>query len=97
VQGLEPDLTEPVQPGPVAELLLERPGQVLQELLLGDLAALQPEQGVVAVASDTRCIPRPSCSIEMPVSSWKAANASISWLVSTPPKSLITARTRPAR
>ena len=42
--------------------------------------------------SATRCIPRPSCSIEMPDSSWKAAKASIRRLVSTPPKSLITAR-----
>ena len=32
----------------------------------------------------------------MPVSSWKAANASISRFVSTPPKSLITARMRPS-
>ena len=37
-------------------------------------------------------MPRPSCSIEMPVSSWKAAKASIRRFVSTPPKSLITAR-----
>ena len=47
--------------------------------------------------SATRCMPRPSCSIEMPVSSWNAAKASISWFVRTPPKSQITARIRRAR
>ena len=46
---------------------------------------------MLAVLSAIRCIARPSTSGSMPVWSWKAANEWISGVVSTPPKSEITA------
>ena len=42
--------------------------------------------------SAIRCIARPSASVGIPVSSWKAAKESSSGVVRTPPKSEITAR-----
>ena len=99
VQRLEVDLPEPVQRRAVAELRLEPPARSSRNSCSVSSPRSSRNSGYSPSRSATRCMPRPSCSIEMPVSSWNAANASIRWFVSTPPKSLITARIagRPAR
>ena len=73
VQRLEVDLAEAVQRRPVPELGLERPTRGPRGSRLATLARARAGRADTRRrARPTRCIPRPSCSIEMPVSSWKA-------------------------
>ena len=50
MQSVEVDLAETVQGGPVAKLALERPLEVVEERALGQLATLEAEEGILAVA-----------------------------------------------